>query len=76
MRRNEQPIDLAIELRQHRLAHAGHIFDQEVSLAQQRDEGHLYLMALADDHLFDVLDDRLRHGDDYLGVVHVICCSW
>src|SRR5207249_455820 len=44
-------------LRQHCLADAGHVLDQYVTLAEQRDEGELDLVALSDDDMFDIDDD-------------------
>ncbi len=44
-------------LREHGLAGAGHVLDQEVAAAEQGDEGQLDLGVLADDHSFDVRDN-------------------
>ncbi len=68
MRRNEQPMDLAIGARQHRLADARHVFDQQMALAQEGDEGHLHFAALAEDDLLDILNHAVRKGTDHLDV--------
>ena len=51
---------------EHRLGHAGHVFEQDVPLAQVRRQGQGQLRPLADDHLLHVGDDlrrRTRHVD-------------
>ncbi len=44
---------LAERLGQHRLADARHVLDEDVALAQERDERHPHLDVLADDHALD-----------------------
>ena len=46
-------------LRQDRLAGPGHVLDQEVTAAQQRDEGEAHLVVLADDDAFDIGEDSI-----------------
>ena len=57
MRRNEQPRLRAIALARTVLPVPGHVLDQEVAPAQQRDEGEADLVVLADDDALDVGDD-------------------
>ena len=45
--------------RQHRLADAGHVLDQQVAAAHQRHHGKLHLGTLADDDAFYVIDEAL-----------------
>src|SRR5207248_69805 len=47
---------------QHGLGHAGHVFEQNVPLAEVGDQAQLDLGALADDHLFHVGQDLARGG--------------
>ena len=65
---------LGERLGEHRLADARHVLDQDVSLAQQGDEGHPHLDVLADDHALDVGDDALRRLLDVLH--HLFSCSF
>src|SRR6266542_2763531 len=44
-------------LGEHRLACPGHVLDQEVAATEERDDRELDLVVLAEDDLFDVLDD-------------------
>ena len=37
----------------------GHVLDQQVALAQQRDEREPHLVVLADDHALDVGEDAI-----------------
>ena len=46
-------------LRQHRLADARHVLDQDVALAGQRDDRQLELGALPDDDLLNIFKDCL-----------------
>ena len=50
--------------RQHRLAHAGNILDQQMSFAQQRQQRGLYFDPLADDDRLDIVADTVRNGFD------------
>ncbi len=50
----------------HGLGHARYIFEQDVALGKIRDQCQNDLLALADDHFFDVADDFLAdEGDVY-----------
>ena len=60
MRRNDAAEALAQRLGQHRLADAGNVLDQDVALAEERDEGDPHLAVLPDDHALDAGDDALR----------------
>ena len=57
IRRNEQPRLRAIALARTVLPVPGHVLDEEVAAAQQRDEGEPHLVVLADDHALDVGED-------------------
>ena len=54
-----QPRLRAIALARTVLPVPGHVLDQEVAAAQQRDEGEAHLVVLADDHALDVGEDLL-----------------
>ena len=47
---------------QHRLGDAGHVFEQNVPLAEIGDQGQRDLLPLADDDLLDIGDDFLGRG--------------
>ena len=68
MRLKLQPVETAMRARQHRLADAGHVLDQHVAAAEQRDQREADLALLADDDVLDVGDDAF--SDDF-GVFHV-----
>ena len=53
--------------RQHRLTRAGHIFKQDMSLAKQRDQNVLNGLALSNDDLFNIFDQR---GSKFLNIIH------
>ena len=64
VRRELDPPEAAAEapgdrLGEHGLAGAGHVLDQEVAAAQQRDESEADFVVLADDHALDVGEDLL-----------------
>ena len=46
-------------LGQHRFAHAGHVLDEDVALAEEAQHGQLHRLALADDDALDVLNDPI-----------------
>src|SRR6266513_642377 len=59
VRRELQTLEAATQragerLRQHRLAHAGHVFDQDVAAAQQRNHAQFDLRRFTDEHTADV----------------------
>ena len=54
--------------RQHRLAYAGHVLQQQVAPAEQRHKREPRLFRLADDHPFDVVEDALG---DLAWILHV-----
>ena len=59
----DRGVDRACErLGEHRLAHAGHVFDEEVPLGEQHRERRGHRVALAADHRLDVLHDRERRA--------------
>jgi hypothetical protein len=49
-------------LGQHRLPHAGHIFDEDVALAGKRDEGQLNLSTLANQDARDIFEHGTQRG--------------
>src|SRR5439155_26882448 len=56
----ERAADAAADgLGEHRLADTRHILDQDVALAEERDEGHADFAVLADDDALDVRDHAL-----------------
>ena len=57
IRRKEQPRLRAIALARTVLPVPGHVLDQQVAAAQQRDEGEADLVVLADDDALDVGED-------------------
>ena len=59
MRRKVQPRLLRERLGEHRLARTGHVLDQQVALAQQRNQRQAHLAVLADDYPLYVRDDPL-----------------
>ena len=60
MRRNGQLERRGERLGQRRLAHAGHVLDEQVALGQQADQRQPDRLGLALDRLLDVGDDRLE----------------
>ena len=67
MRRNVQPRLRAIALARTVLPVPGHVLDQQVAAAQQRDEGEADLVVLAHDDPFDVGENLVA---DLLDVAH------
>src|SRR6202165_772775 len=62
VRRELQPLEAATQragerLRQHGLAHAGHVLDEDVAAAQQCNDAEFDLRRFADEHTADVVDD-------------------
>src|SRR5205807_7457559 len=62
VRRELQTLEAATQragerLRQHRLAHTGHVFDQDVAAAQQRNHTQFDLRGFADEYMADVFHD-------------------
>src|SRR5437016_4043873 len=62
VRRELQTLEAATQragerLRQHRLAHPGHVFDQDVAAAQQRNHAQFDLRGFADEYTADVFHD-------------------
>ena len=73
IRRKVQPRLRAMALASIVLPVPGHVLDQEVAAAQQRDEREADLVVLADDDALDVGEDRVA---DLLDVAHrtpVVC---
>ena len=53
--------------RQHRLAGAGHILDQQVTIGDQSDDCLAYFSRLAEDDALDIGHDAEEHGS---GIIH------
>ncbi len=64
------PDRLGQRLGEHGFAHAGHVFNEQVALTQQTDDGEFERGLLADNHFADVIDElrrnrfRIRHACD------------
>jgi hypothetical protein len=72
------PLERAVEglcdgTGEHRLADAGDVFQEDVSLAEHRREDVFDLVVVADDHLFDVVDDTLDCLPSVLDVCGLSC---
>lgn len=48
--------------REHGLAHAGHVFDEQMSLTQQADDDEFQCLSLAHDHVLEIADEFLAEG--------------
>ena len=66
IRCHEPPVARARRLRERRLADAGDVLDEEMALGEQADERQVHGPPLAEQHAFDLRDERVEHVAEVL----------